>query len=74
MCHLFVFPSNYYLMPSISIYNQSDAVIVPSEQMRDKLLAEADCEQDFDPAHVDHLHDLPLHISPAHLSRLLQEV
>ncbi len=34
---------------SISICTiQSDAVIVPSEQMQDKLLAEADCEQDFD--------------------------
>ena len=36
-----MFPSNYYLMPEyIAMYNQSDLIIVPSEQMRDKLLAE----------------------------------
>ena len=36
-----MFPSNYYLMPEyIDMYNQSDVVIVPSEQMRDKLVAE----------------------------------
>lgn len=36
-----MFPSNYYLMPNyIEMYNLCDVVVVPSEQMRDRLIEE----------------------------------
>ena len=58
-----MFPSNYYLMPEyIDMYNQSDAVIVPSEQMRDKLLAEGlTVNKILIQRMWDHPYDLPLH-------------
>ena len=58
-----MFPSNYYLMPEyIAMYNQSDLVIVPSEQMRDKLLAEGLTVNKILIQHMwDHPYDLSLH-------------
>jgi len=58
-----MFPSNYYLMPEyIAMYNQSDLVIVPSEQMRDKLLAEGLTVNKILIQHMwDHPYDLYLH-------------
>ncbi|MFR6600280.1 MAG: beta-1,6-galactofuranosyltransferase, partial [Streptococcus sp.] len=36
-----MFPSNYFLMPNyIEMYNLCDVVVVPSEQMRDRLIEE----------------------------------
>ena len=58
-----MFPSNYYLMPEyIDMYNQSDVVIVPSEQMRDKLLSEGmTVDKILVQRMWDHPYDLLLH-------------
>ena len=58
-----MFLSNYYLMPEyIDMYNQSDVIIVPSEQMRDKLVAEGLTVGKILVQRMwDHPYDLPLH-------------
>ena len=45
-----MFPSNYYLMPNyIEMYNLCDVVVVPSEQMRDRLIEEGLTVKDYYP-------------------------
>lgn len=57
-----MFPSNYYLMPEyIEMYNQSDLVIVPSEQMKERLIQEGLTVQKIIIQGLwDHVHDYPL--------------
>lgn len=57
-----MFPSNYYLMPEyIEMYNQSDLVIVPSEQMKERLIQEGLTVQKIIIQGMwDHVHDYPL--------------
>ena len=58
-----MFESNYYLMPEyIEMYNLSNLVIVPSEAMRDKLIAEGlTVDKILIQRMWDHPYDLPLH-------------
>ncbi|KXT77743.1 Nucleotide sugar synthetase-like protein [Streptococcus sp. DD13] len=58
-----MFESNYYLMPAyIELYNKSDVVVVPSERMRDKLIAEGLTVQKIIIQKMwDFTHDLQLH-------------
>ena len=57
-----MFPSNYYLMPEyIEMYNQSDLVVVPSEQMKERLIQEGLTVQKIIIQGMwDHVHDYPL--------------
>lgn len=57
-----MFPSNYYLMPEyIEMYNQSDLVVVPSENMKERLIQEGLTVQKIMIQGMwDHVHDYPL--------------
>lgn len=57
-----MFPSNYYLMPEyIEKYNLSDVVIVPSEKMKERLVAEGlRVEKILIQGMWDHVHNYPL--------------
>lgn len=57
-----MFPSNYYLMPEyIEMYNQSDLVIVPSEQMKERLIQEGlTVKKIIIQGMWDHVHNYPL--------------
>ena len=54
-----MFPSNYYLMPEyIEMYNQSDLVVVPSENMKERLIQEGlTVQKIIIEGMLDHVHD-----------------
>lgn len=58
-----MFPSNYYLMQEyVDMYNESDLVIVPSEKMRERLIAEGlTVDKVLIQQMWDHPYDLDLH-------------